>query len=98
MSATAIITGGVPLRRGSVLGEMSTPGVYCLASLANDDENSSEPKAILACTIDVSLGDLSAGIYLAGNFCGDALTLGVGMDPASTWAKLRSLSIFVREP
>ena len=95
VTGPATILSGQTLQRGSVLGQISASGKYILALSAAVD-GSQTPVAIAADYIDASLGDVSGGIYLAGEFNSAALTLGAGITLAAATAALRPLSIYLK--
>ncbi len=59
-------------------------------------DGSQIPAAILADDMDVSNGDLPGGIYVAGEFNGNALILGPGMTLSGVKSALRGRGIFVK--
>jgi len=94
VSDTATITGGVVLPRGTVLGRTRS-GAY-RAAVASATDGSQHPSAILAVYTDASAGDVESGIYLQGEFDGDALTLDPSIPlPVAQYA-LRLLLIYVQ--
>jgi Bacteriophage lambda head decoration protein D len=70
-------------------------GSYKLAASASTD-GSQNPVAILADDADASGGDVSAGIYLHGEFNANALTLGTGITAAAAKAALQPFGIFIK--
>lgn len=89
------VLSGQVLQRGAVLGRITASGKYILALSAAAD-GSQSPAAIATDYIDASAGDVTGGIYLAGEFNGAALTLGAGITLASATASLRPLSIYIK--
>jgi hypothetical protein len=92
---TVTIASGQVIARGAVLGQITASGKYVLALSASAD-GSQTPSAIAADNIDASAGDVLGGIYLAGEFNGNALTLGAGITLAAAKAALRPQSIYVK--
>lgn len=89
---TAFVAGdtiAIPVAAGS--------GSYKLATAAATD-GSQTPVAILVDAADASAGDVQAGVYLMGEFNGNALTLGAGITLAAATAALRTRSIFIKTP
>lgn len=68
---------------------------YLLATSAAVD-GTQNPVAILADASDPSGGNVTGGIYLQGEFNGNALTFGTGITLAATKAALRPLGAFVK--
>lgn len=94
VSDTVTITGGIKLKRGSVLGCM-TDGRYRL-TVSTAIDGSNIPVAILANHTDASAGDVKAGVYLGGDFHGDALALDPTISLLTAQAALRPRLIFVK--
>ena len=86
---------GAVVMRGSVLGVITASGKYVLALEAATD-GSSTPVAIAADYVDPTLSDVSGGVYLAGEFNGNALTLGAGITLAAAKEALRPLAIWIK--
>lgn len=89
------VLSGQVLVRGSVLGKITASGKYIL-SLSAAVDGSQNPSVIAADYIDATAGDVTAGVYLAGEFNGAALTLGTGITLAAATAAFRPLSIYVK--
>jgi hypothetical protein len=92
---TVTIASGQVIQRGAVLGMITASGKYVLALSASAD-GSQNPVAIAADNIDASGGDALGAVYLAGEFNGNALTLGTGITLAAAKSALRPLSIYVK--
>jgi hypothetical protein len=92
---TVTIASGQVIARGAVLGQITASGKYVLALSASAD-GSQNPSAIAADNIDASAGDALGGVYLAGEFNGNALTLGTGITLAAAKTAFRPLSIYVK--
>lgn len=93
---TVTIASGQNLKRGAVLGMVTATGKYVL-SVATAEDGSEEPVVILAEDIDATGGDVTAPVYLTGQFNARALTLGEGHTTDSVKAALRPLSIFIKD-
>lgn len=92
---TVTLVSGQNLKRGAVLGRITASGKYTLAlSAAGDGSNT--PVAILADDCDATSADKLAGVYFAGEFNGNALTLGTGITLAAATIALRDASIFIK--
>lgn len=78
-----------------VLAAAKAIGAYTLA-VANAIDGSEVPAAILADYADPSLGNVTAPIYIMGEFNANALILGPGITLAAAKAALQSLSMFVK--
>ncbi|MFL0805526.1 MAG: head decoration protein [Agarilytica sp.] len=94
VSKYVTITGTGELRAGAVLGEIVADERYRLSASAATD-GSQVPDAILAETIDLALGDVSARVYLTGQYTREALTLGTGHTMATVRRVLRQRQIFI---
>jgi hypothetical protein len=68
---------------------------YTLATLAATD-GSNVPCAILADASDPSGGDVTAGVYLMGEFNSAALSFGTGLTAALVKSQLRQVGIFLK--
>lgn len=92
---TVTVVSGQTVVRGAVLGMITASGKYVLA-LAAANDGSQVPSAIAADYVDASAGDALGGVYLAGEFNGNALVLGAGITLAAAKAALRPQSIYVK--
>ena len=92
---TVTIASGQVVARGAVLGIITASGKYAVALAASSD-GSQTPSVIAADTIDASAGDALGGVYMAGEFNGNALVLGTGITLAAAKAALRPMSIYVK--
>ena len=95
VSAPVTFVSGQVLARGSVVGVITASGKYAL-SLSASSDGSQTPVAIVADAVDASAGDVTGGVYLAGEFNANALTLGTGITLAAATAALRPLSIWIK--
>lgn len=95
VTSTVIVLAGQVLPRGAVLGRITASGKYVLA-LAAAADGSQVPTAIAADDINATAGDVTGGIYEAGEFNGAALTLGAGITLAAAAVVLRPLSIYIK--
>lgn len=91
------IISGQNLTRGALLGKITASGKYTL-SLSASVDGSEVPVAILAIDTDASGGDKNGGIYLAGEFNEDSLTIGTGHTADSVRDALAQLGIFLKKP
>ncbi|SMF48021.1 Bacteriophage lambda head decoration protein D [Azospirillum oryzae] len=92
---TVTLVSGQNLARGAVLGKITASGKYTL-SLSASSDGSQVPSAILADAVDASGGDKLAGVYLAGEFNTNALTIGTGHTAASIKDTLRDAGIYLK--
>lgn len=92
---TVTVVSGQVVARGAVLGQITASGKYTL-SLSAATDGSQNPSVIAADAIDASQGDALGGVYLAGEFNGNALILGTGITLAALKAAFRPLSIYVK--
>lgn len=90
-----VVSGAGVLQRGTVLGKITASGKYTTALSASSD-GSQTPVAILADYTDATSADVSAPIYLMGEFNGAALTLGTGITLAAAKAALGPNGIFIK--
>lgn len=92
-----ITAGGTPCAAGDtfVLAASKGAGAYALAD-ASAVDGSETPAVILADYADPSLGNVTAPVYLAGEFNGNYLTLGPGITLAAAEAALRPNAIYVK--
>ena len=86
------IVSGQDLKRGAVLGKITTGGKYTL-SLSAAMDGSEVPKAILAVDCDASGGDKVAPVLIAGDFADDALTYGAGHTAATVNAAFEAAGV-----
>lgn len=89
-----IVSGQANLKRGSVLGKITTGGKYAL-SLSAADDGSQTPDLILAEDCDATSGDKEALAYARGDFNANALTLGTAHTVASITEGLRAKGITI---
>ena len=89
------VTGNGPLPLGTVLGRITTDGRY-LWSDVNASDGSEIPDAILAESIDTTVNDVQATVYLTGEFNELALSLGPGHTLESIRQHFRARSLFLR--
>jgi len=92
---TVTVISGQVIARGAVLGMITASGKYTLALSASSD-GSQTPSVIAADSIDASAGDAFGGVYIAGEFNGNALILGTGITLAAAKAAFRPMSIYVK--
>lgn len=89
------VLAGQVFPRGAVLGRITASGKYVLA-LAAAADGSQNPAVVAVDNVDATAGDLSSGVYVAGEFNGAAMTLGTGITLGAAAAALRPLSIYVK--
>lgn len=87
-----ILSGQANLKRGSVLGKITSGGKYVL-SLSGSSDGSQVPDLILAEDCDATSGDKIALAYVRGDFNANALTLGTAHTVASITEGLRAKGI-----
>ena len=73
---------GQNLKRGALLGKITTGGKYTLSLNASSD-GSQNPAVILAEDCDASAGDKVAIAYFAGTFDENVVIYGTGQTPAN---------------
>jgi len=83
---------GQNLKRGAVLGKITTGGKYTL-SLSASSDGSQTAAVILAEDTDASAGDKSTVAYFGGVFDENALTFGTAHTAASVRESLRDVGI-----
>ena len=88
LNAPAIISSGQSLKRGALLGQITTSGKYLL-SVAAATDGSQTPVGILVDDTDASTADKASIIYTRGDFLADCLTYGAGHTAASVAPALR---------
>lgn len=91
---TVTIAKSGPLERGAVLGKITATGKFVL-SLAEADDGSETPRAILAEGVDATEDDVEATVYLTGEFSTNAITLGDGHTVDSVYWTLADVGIFL---
>lgn len=91
-SISITLLSGQNLKRGSLLGKITSGGKYVL-SLSASSDGSQTPAAILAVDCDASGGDKVTVAYLTGSFDGNAVTYGTAHTLASTREALRDVGI-----
>lgn len=94
VSEKITLVSGQNLKRGAVIGKITTSGKYTL-SLAAAADGSQTPDYVLAEDCDASAGDKPALGYSAGNFIAEKVTLGAGHTVASIKEGLRVKGIFL---
>ncbi|HDR8944316.1 TPA: head decoration protein [Burkholderia vietnamiensis] len=94
VTRNATITGG-PYARGTVLGIITASGKLTIATSAASD-GSQNPAAILADYADGSAADVTAGVFLEGEFNINAITLGAGITSTAARDALRPLGIHLK--
>lgn len=95
LTTKVVIASGQNLKRGSILGIVTTGGKAKLVlNTAND--GSQTAKYILADDVDASSADKSAIAYKTGIFNRGALIVGTNDTVANHEAELRSVSIYLK--
>jgi hypothetical protein len=90
----AIKAGGGILKRGSVLGRVTTDRKYLL-SLAAASDGSQVPEAILSSDVDATAADVEAVVYVTGTYNANVVTLGAGHTLNSVRDAFRSKDIYL---
>ena len=83
---------GQNLKRGALLGKITTGGKYTL-SLSASSDGSQTPAVVLAEDCDASGGDKAAIAYFAGTFDENAVIYGTGQTAAGVRETLRDVGI-----
>lgn len=94
---TRSISGGAIYKRGTVLGMITATSVLTLALAASND-GSQTPYCILVDDVDTTAGAVNGGVYLQGEFNGNAMILGAGITLAAAKAALETKNIYVKAP
>ena len=95
VSRAITLVSGQNLKRGSVLGKITTGGKYTLALSASSD-GSQVPAVILAEDCNASGGDKQTVAYFHGTFDENACTYGTGTTPANAREPLRDVGIHLQ--
>jgi Bacteriophage lambda head decoration protein D len=95
ISRLVIVTGGVVLPQGAVLGRITADGRYQLSD-ASASDGSEAPEVILAEPVDATITDVQAHVYFTGEFNAALLTLGAGHTLESVTNAFRQRSLFLR--
>jgi len=90
-----IVSGSGVVKRGTVLGKITASGKFTTCLNAASD-GSQTPSVILADTVDATSADVSAGVYLAGEFNTNAMTFGTGTTIANSKDTLRDSNIYLK--
>ena len=92
-----ILTGDTATyKRGTVLGRITASGKYTL-SLSTAEDGSEDPVAILVDDVDATAADVTAGVYLMGEFNATRITHDDSWTLADLKAALRPHSIFLKD-
>lgn len=94
VSIPITLNSGQNLKRGALLGALTSGGNYVLSASAASD-GSQTPVAVLAADCDASAGNTAALAYIRGDFNTSGITFGAGHTAASTAAGLRDRGIFI---
>ncbi|WP_024985281.1 head decoration protein [Brevibacillus borstelensis] len=95
VSDTVVLSAGRVYERGAVLGVVTASGKAVMIDSTKSD-GSEKPYAVLAQTVDATEADVTAPIYLTGEFNAAALKFG-GTDTADIHkAAMRQLGLFVK--
>lgn len=94
--AGTVKSGQGVLDRGSVLGKLTTDSklVICDPDASSGAE---EPYAVLAETTDATSADISAPVYLTGQFNIGALGISGDAFSAATLLKMRNVGLFTKD-
>lgn len=93
-SEPGTLLSGQNLKRGALLGKITTGGKLTLSASASSD-GSQTPYGVLVDDVDASDGDMPCLVYVRGDFQDAGLTLGTGHTVASVEAGLRDKGIFI---
>ena len=97
VTSTDTLLSGNNLKRGTLLGKVSTGGLT--ESLSTAIDGSQNPYAILAEDVDASAGDVpNTLIYIRGSFDSAKMTFGAAHTANSTKDALRALGIYLKAP
>lgn len=88
------IVTGQNLKRGALLGKITTGGKYTL-SLSASTDGSQTPVAILLEDTDATAADVIAPVYVAGDFNANQMTIGTGHTVDSVRDALHGRSIYL---
>lgn len=94
LNEAGILLSGQNLKRGALLGRITSGGKLVLSSSASSD-GSQTPIGILVDDCDASAGDKATIIYTRGDFCADALTYGAAHTAASVATGLKAKNIYL---
>lgn len=95
VSRQITLLSGQNLKRGSVLGKITTGGKYVL-SLSASSDGSQTPAVILAEDCDASAGDKVTVAYFGGSFDENACVYGTGHTAITAREPLRDVSILLQ--
>lgn len=96
VSIAVTLISGQNLKRGALLGQITTGGKYTL-SLSASSDGSETPAAVLAQDCDASAGDQACLAYIRGDFNDAGVVFGASHTAATTAAGLRDRGIFILE-
>jgi hypothetical protein len=94
VSIPVTLASGQNLKRGALLGQLTSGGNYVL-SLSAASDGSQTPVAVLAQDCDASGGARAALVYIRGDFQSTGITFGASHTVASTAAGLQDRGIFI---
>ena len=97
VSRKGTLVSGQNLKRGALLGRITSGGKLTL-SLSASSDGSQVPTAVLAHDTDASASDAETLFYERGDFNQAAMTFGTGHTADSVRAGLRSLGITLIKP
>ncbi|MEC5321119.1 head decoration protein [Brenneria populi subsp. brevivirga] len=95
-NVTIAIGATATYKRGTVLGKITASGKYTL-SLSTATDGSEDPVAILVDDADATAADVTAGVYLMGEFNALRVTHDASWTLADLKAALRPHSIFLKD-
>lgn len=90
-----VIEDGQDLPRGAVLGKITASGKLVLSE-SDAGDGSETPYAVLAVDVDADGADVTAPVYLTGEFNERALTIGTGHTADDIRDGLREKGIFIK--
>ena len=97
VSDSITLASGENIKRGAVLGKVTTGGKFKV-SLSAASDGSENPVAIAIEDVDATGADVTnVGVYIKGEFNARALIFGTGHTVDSAKDKLRAVGIYVKD-
>lgn len=93
---TGIIAKAGILKRGTILGMVTTSGEYVI-SKKDAEDGSEKPSAILVDDVDTTTDAVSGGLYLMGEFNQNRIIFDATWTAAGLKSAMRQFSIFLRD-
>ncbi|HBC1012505.1 TPA: head decoration protein [Escherichia coli] len=99
ITKTVTLTGGEILKRGTVLGRITSGGIYTICKRGSDVTDGSDvPVAVLMDDVDTSGGDAQGGVYLMGEFNAGRVIFDESWTVEELTTELEKEKIFLRLP